>query len=97
MAARGIFQTSDLVGPLLERGITLSREQVYRLVTQTPQRLSLEVLAAICDVLNCGPQDLIEIKTIREQIAKPAAGGSRKPVGGDPRRTVIRRPGSTPE
>jgi hypothetical protein len=39
MAARGMFQTSHL-GPLLaERGIHLSREQVYRLVAGTPQRV----------------------------------------------------------
>ena len=94
MAARGMFQTSDLVGPLVERGITLSREQVYRLVTQTPQRLSLDVLAALCDILECGPQDLIEVKAVREQVAKPAAsGGSRKTVGSEPPRTIVRRPG----
>ena len=40
MAGKDMFQTSDL-GPLLaERGVTLSREQVFRLVTQPPQRLS---------------------------------------------------------
>ena len=98
MAARGMFQTSDLVGPLTERGITLSREQVYRLVTQTPQRLSLDVLAAICDILDCGPQDLIEVKAVREQVAKPVAGGSRKAAGsGGAPRTVIRRPGGVKE
>lgn len=38
MAAADMFQTTDL-GPLLaERGINLSREQVFRLVTQPPQR-----------------------------------------------------------
>ena len=97
MAARGMFQTSDLVGPLTERGITLSREQVYRLVTQTPQRLSLDVLAAICDILDCGPQDLIEVKAVREQVAKPAAAGSRKAASGKAPRTVIRRPGAATE
>jgi hypothetical protein len=33
MAARGMFATSDLVPLLAERGVHLSREQVYRLVT----------------------------------------------------------------
>lgn len=33
MAERGYFQTSDLVPLLTERGIELSREQVFRLVT----------------------------------------------------------------
>jgi len=34
MAHNGLFQTTDLVPLLAERGIHLSREQVYRLVTQ---------------------------------------------------------------
>lgn len=93
MAARGMFQTSDLVGPLLERGISLSREQVYRLVTQTPQRLSLDVLAALCDILDCGPHDLIEVKAIRTQVAKPAAAGRASSRTSEIPRTVIRRPG----
>ncbi|WP_199754172.1 helix-turn-helix transcriptional regulator [Amycolatopsis sp. WAC 01375] len=46
MAERGMFQTSDLVKPLAERGIVLSREQIYRLVTTPPQRLSMDVFAA---------------------------------------------------
>ncbi len=36
MASRGIFQTSKLKPLLEDRGIDLSREQVYRLVTQPP-------------------------------------------------------------
>ncbi len=48
-----LFQTSDLVPLLAERGIHLSREQVYRLVTQVPQRLSTDTLAALCDILEC--------------------------------------------
>lgn len=42
MADREMFQTSDLVPLLAERGVVLSREQVYRLVTQPPQRLSMD-------------------------------------------------------
>jgi DNA-binding Xre family transcriptional regulator len=53
MAEKGLFQTSDLVPLLAERGIHLSREQVYRLVTQVPQRLSTDTLAALCDILDC--------------------------------------------
>lgn len=60
MAEQGMFATTDL-GPLLvARGITLSREQVYRMVTGTPQRLSLATLAALCDILGCQPGDLVE-------------------------------------
>ena len=59
MADEQMFQTSNLVPLLAERGITLSREQVYRLVTHPPQRLSMDVLVALCDILGCTPNDLI--------------------------------------
>ena len=35
MAEQGMFATTDLVPLLAERGVSLSREQVYRLVTRT--------------------------------------------------------------
>lgn len=60
MAEAGMFATTDLVPLLAERGVTLSREQVYRLVAQVPQRLSLATLAALCDILGCGPSELVE-------------------------------------
>ena len=43
MATRAIYQTSELVPMLAERGVSLSREHVYRLVTRTPQRLNMEI------------------------------------------------------
>ncbi len=64
MATRQMFQTTDLVGPLAERGATLSREQVFRLVTQPPQRLSTDTLAALCEILGCQPGDLIEVRVV---------------------------------
>jgi len=72
MAERGMYATTALVAPLAERGITLSREQVYRLVTGTPERLSLTTLAALCDILSCGPGDIIE--------PAAASGASRSPA-----------------
>ena len=48
---------------------SLSREQVYRLVTGVPERLSLATLAALCDILGCGPGDLVE------PVAGDGAGG----------------------
>lgn len=59
MADRGLFQTSELVPLLAERGVHVSREHVYRLVTKTPQRVNIEILAALCDALGCGPGDLL--------------------------------------
>lgn len=60
MADRGMFATTDLVPLLAQRGVRLSREQVYRLVTGTPQRLNLTVLVVLCDILDCRAEDLIE-------------------------------------
>jgi DNA-binding Xre family transcriptional regulator len=60
MASRGMFQTTDLTGPLADREIRLSSSQVYRLVTERPERLSLKVLMALLDILDCSMEDLIE-------------------------------------
>ena len=62
MADHDMWSTSDLVPLLAERGVQLSREQVYRLVAHTPQRLSMDTLAALCDILACTPNDLIEVE-----------------------------------
>jgi DNA-binding Xre family transcriptional regulator len=96
MAAHGMFQTTDLVPLLAERGVHLSREQVYRLVTSTPQRLNMDVLAALCDILDCGPQDLIEVVAQPRQVRK-AAGGEEAGIGElRPVRARVRRPGLGP-
>ncbi|MFI5664835.1 helix-turn-helix domain-containing protein [Streptomyces sp. NPDC051684] len=90
MAEQGMFQTSQLVPLLAERGVQLSREQVFRLVTQAPQRLSMDTLAALCDILSCTPNDLIEVRVVDRPIPKAAGQASAPPPV---RRTVIRRPG----
>ena len=91
MAEKGYFQTSELVPLLGERGIELSREQVFRLVTQPPQRLSMDTLAALCDILDCQPNDLIEVQPVNEKIRK-TAGETPKTSMPQAKRTVIRRP-----
>ena len=60
MAEQEMYATTQLRPLLAERGVVLSREQVYRLVTGVPERLSLATLAALCDILGCGPGDLVE-------------------------------------
>jgi DNA-binding Xre family transcriptional regulator len=60
MAERGMFATTELVPLLAERGVSLSREQVYRLVVRVPERLNLTTLAALCDILDCSPAELVE-------------------------------------
>jgi len=91
MADREMFQTTDLVPLLAERGVTLSREQVFRLVTQPPQRMSMDALAALCDILGCQPNDLIEIQVVNEEVRKTAGGQTPGPLPAV-RRTSIRRP-----
>ena len=94
MAERGMFQTTDLVPLLAERGIQLSREQVYRLVTQAPQRMSMNTLVALCDILDCTPNDLIKPEVVNDQVRKTAGGDSDVAPPTHPRRTVVRRPGT---
>ena len=84
MAERGMFATTELVPLLAERGITLSREQVYRLVVRSPERLNLAVLVALCDVLDFQPGDLIEPVT-------PAAAGKAVRSQAPPARLRPRR------
>ena len=78
MAERGWWKTTDLTPLLAERGIHLSAAQTYRLVAHTPERLSLDVLAALCDILACTPADLIEVHAV-EPIA--ARTGTDETIG----------------
>ncbi|MEU8227302.1 helix-turn-helix transcriptional regulator [Kribbella sp. NPDC048915] len=94
MAERDLFQTSDLVPLLAERGVTLSREQVYRLVTQPPQRMSMDTLVALCDILQCTPNDLIKPEVVNTEIRK-ASGAKTVATPLTPPKTVIRRPGKS--
>jgi DNA-binding Xre family transcriptional regulator len=90
MADRDMWSTTDLVPLLAERGVHLSREQVYRLVTQPPQRLSVDTLAALCDILQCTPNELIEVQVVNTQRRQAAGGG--RPAPPSVRRSTIRRP-----
>jgi DNA-binding Xre family transcriptional regulator len=74
MAERGLWKTTELAPLLAERGIHLSATQVYRLVTHQPERLSLVVLAALCDALECTPADLIELEVQTTPSRRRAAG-----------------------
>jgi DNA-binding Xre family transcriptional regulator len=86
MAEAGMFATTDLVPLLAERGVELSREQVYRLVARVPERLSLTTLAALCDIFDCAPSDLVEpYRATRTRAAAPTPGR-------DPARTTPPRP-----
>ena len=83
MAEQDMYATTQLRPLLAERGVVLSREQVYRLVTGVPERLSLATLAALCDILGCQPGDLVEPVAGGRDAAGPgaaAAGPLPRPV-----------------
>src|SRR5215472_16711673 len=81
MAERGMFSTTDLIAPLAERGIRLSSSQVYRLVVERPERLSLKILMTLLDILDCTMDDLIEpVATASDDKKKKASAGG----GGEP-------------
>lgn len=83
MAAKDMFATTDLQPLLQRRGVKLSSAQVYRLVVQTPERLSLKSLVALCDILDCTPNDLIEpvveLATSKKRATAGASARGRKP------------------
>jgi len=82
MADRGMFATTDLIEPLAQRGIHLSSSQVYRLVAERPERLSLKVLMALLDILDCSMEDLIEpVAAAAPAKKKAAAAGGGAGVG----------------
>ena len=82
MAERGMFQTTDLIDPLADRGIALSSSQVYRLVVERPERLSLKVLMALLDILDCAMDDLIEpVAAVGVQTRPKKAAGGTDPAG----------------
>ena len=93
MADRGMFATTDLIGPLAQRGIRLSSSQVYRLVAERPERLSLKVLMALLDILDCSMEDLIEPSApAGERPPGQKAAGAEASVGDlRPRRARIDR------
>jgi len=78
MAGRGLFATTDLIEPLAARGIRLSSSQVYRLVAERPERLSLKILMALLDILDCSMTELIEPAAAggQSRTAKAAAGAT---------------------
>ena len=78
-----MFHTTELVPLLRDRGIDLSASQVHRLVTGTPERLSLTVLAALCDIFETDPAELI--------TTDAANVGVRRTADGDPPPSRARR------
>lgn len=82
MASREMFATTDLIPALDQRGIRLSSSQVYRLVVDRPERLSLKVLMALLDILACSIEDLIEpVAAEKATRRSKATGGGETGIG----------------
>lgn len=95
MAENGMFATSDLVEPLHQRGVEMSRQMIHRVVTQPPRRINVELLAALCDILACTPDDLLELVVEAAPQEAPAVNEHGPGIGElRPVRARIRRPES---
>ncbi len=94
MAERGMFATTDLLEPLAARDIRLSSSQVYRLVVERPERLSLKILMALLDILDCSMTELIEPVAAGGRARTAKAAGDTVGVGQlRPKPARITRPG----
>ncbi|GAA2290846.1 hypothetical protein GCM10010402_56550 [Actinomadura luteofluorescens] len=83
MAMQGMYSTSALRPLLKERGVELSVSQVYRLVAEKPERLSLKVLMALLDILACSMDDLIQpVEAAAAARPKKTATGEQAPEKG---------------
>ncbi len=81
MGEHGMFATTDLVPLLADRGVVMNSSQVYRVVSGTPERMNMQLLAALCDIFGCTPSDLIEpyIESASRRGRKTGTTGKAKP------------------
>jgi DNA-binding Xre family transcriptional regulator len=84
MAEHNMFNTTELVPLLAERGIVLSASQVHRLVSGVPERLSLPVLAALCDIFDTTPAQLVVTSAQNLEPRRLATAGDSNTIAGDP-------------
>ena len=91
MAERNLWKTTELLPLLRARGINLSNAQVHRLVTGTPERIPAHTFAALCDILECTPNDLFE--PCVQMRAAATANAPRRPedIGVKPGDPIARR------
>ena len=93
MNEHGMNATTELVPLLADRGVVMTSTQVYRIVTGEPERLNMRLLAALCDILDVTPNDLIEpIVEQHQQLARTGTEAGPKIGSLRPVRATIRRP-----
>jgi DNA-binding Xre family transcriptional regulator len=78
MALKGMWHTSELVAPLAAGGIELSRSQVFRLVSAKPGRVTIPLLLALCDILDCRFDELVV--AVEAPSRRPKRAASAKPA-----------------
>lgn len=95
MSERGITTVTELGRRLQRLGVTMSSQQLNRIVTEMPQRLNTELLAALLTVLTCRVEHLIQIEEpAAEPTADPAPSSDARAADRPPARarTPRRRP-----
>lgn len=61
-AEKGLWTGAKLNSRFRERlGLSLTTQTISNLMSKQPKRLSLDVLLALCAVLECTPNDLLKI------------------------------------
>jgi len=91
MAQRNLWKTTELMPLLKARGINLSESQVYRLVTGTPERIPARTFAALCDILDCTPNDLFEPYVELRAAATANAPKRSEDIGVQPGNPIAHR------
>ena len=84
MNDHGLHNTTDLVPLLADRGVVMTSTQVYRIVTGEPERLNMRLLAALCDIFGCTPNDLIEPYVVATSGRGRKAASAAAPTEGRP-------------
>ena len=97
MAQRNLWKSTELVPLLRARGVNLSESQVYRLVTGTPERIPARTFAALCDILDCTPNELFEPVVEMRAAAAAAAPARSEDLGITPGNPIARRIRLVPE
>lgn len=59
MAEKGIWRCTDMTKFLNAYGINVSVSMVTRMVEKIPERMNIQVLDALCDILECNPSDIM--------------------------------------
>ena len=98
MNEHAMFATTELVPLLADRGVVMTSTQVYRIVVGEPERLNMRLLAALCDILDVTPNDLIEPYVAASsrrgrKTGTIGASTSSKPSRNRPTRAVIKPAG----